>query len=118
MSDSFFISDDPLVWCGIMVLTNHPLQLGGSGGSETGQYVLGDDALGVLRDIKKWLRHYDEKANRMDVARCLAEAKLVNRDLIPILAISGDEEAMSKNKFQARIALSCCAYLPLLFSGG
>ncbi|EDN11271.1 predicted protein [Histoplasma mississippiense (nom. inval.)] len=42
--------------------------LGGSGSSNTGKYVLGDDALACLRDIKKWLKFYDEKANRMDVA--------------------------------------------------
>ncbi|KKZ63065.1 replication fork protection complex subunit Tof1/Swi1 [[Emmonsia] crescens] len=51
--------------------------LGGSGSSDTGKYVLGDDALACLRDIKRWLKFYDEKANRMDVARCLAEANLM-----------------------------------------
>ncbi|EER44756.1 topoisomerase I [Histoplasma capsulatum H143] len=65
--------------------------LGGSGSSNTGKYVLGDDALACLRDIKRWLKFYDEKANRMDVARCLAETNLVNRDLIPILALLGDD---------------------------
>ncbi|PGH11442.1 hypothetical protein AJ80_07121 [Polytolypa hystricis UAMH7299] len=83
--------------------------LGGTGGSDTGQYVLGDDALACLRDIKKWLKFYDEKANRMDVARCLAEAELVNRDLLPILALYGD--AAQDDKHKSRILLACLELL-------
>jgi replication fork protection complex subunit Tof1/Swi1 len=70
-----------------------------------GQYQLGDDALEVLRDIKRWIRFYDEKTNRMDVARCLYEANLIQGDLLPILAMWRD--ASSDTKFKARIALAC-----------
>ncbi|KAI1108639.1 timeless protein-domain-containing protein [Nemania sp. NC0429] len=70
-----------------------------------GRYVLGDSALEVLRDIKKWIRFYDEKTNRMDVARCLAEANLVDGDLLHILATW--PENATDNKTKARIALAC-----------
>ncbi|OJD28497.1 hypothetical protein ACJ73_00096 [Blastomyces percursus] len=83
--------------------------LGGSGSSDTGKYILGDDALACLRDIKRWLKFYDEKANRMDVARCLAEANLVNRDLIPILTLWGD--GIHDDKHKSRIALACLELL-------
>ena len=84
-------------------------QLGGSSTDDDGRYVLGDDALAVLRDLKRWLKLYDEKNNRLDVARCLAEAKLVGGDLIPILA-SWPEDA-KENKLKARVALACLEVL-------
>lgn len=67
--------------------------------------MLGDSALEVLRDIKKWIRFYDEKTNRMDVARCLSEANIIDGDLLHILA-SWPENA-TENKFKARAALAC-----------
>jgi replication fork protection complex subunit Tof1/Swi1 len=79
-------------------------QLGGTSTDDDGRYVLGDDALAVLRDLKRWLKLYDEKNNRLDVARCLAEAKLVGGDLIPILA-SWPEDG-KENKLKARVALA------------
>ncbi|KAI0457041.1 timeless protein-domain-containing protein [Xylaria acuta] len=72
---------------------------------DEGKYVLGDSALEVLRDIKKWLRFYDEKTNRMDVARCLAEANIVEGDLLHILATW--PENATDNKIKARAALAC-----------
>ncbi len=72
---------------------------------DDGRYKLGDDALEVLRDIKKWIRFYDEKTNRMDVARCLADANIVGGDLLQILAMWTENE--TNNKFKARIALAC-----------
>ncbi|KAI1424413.1 timeless protein-domain-containing protein [Xylaria sp. FL1777] len=74
-------------------------------GDDEGRYVLGDSALEVLRDIKRWIRFYDEKTNRMDVARCLAEANLVNGDLLHILAAW--PENATDNKSKARAALAC-----------
>lgn len=71
--------------------------------------MLGDDALACLRDIKRWLKLYDEKNNRMDVARCLGEANLINGDLLPILSLwwaSGQN-----NKHMTRIALACLELL-------
>lgn len=32
-----------------------------------GKYVLGDEALAVLKDLRRWLKLYDEKLNRYDV---------------------------------------------------
>ncbi|EXJ85662.1 replication fork protection complex subunit Tof1/Swi1 [Capronia coronata CBS 617.96] len=83
--------------------------LGGSSTDDDGQYVLGDDALACLRDLKRWLKLYDEKNNKLDVARCLAEAKLVGGDLIPILASWPDDG--KENKSKARVALACLELL-------
>ncbi|OQU95032.1 Timeles protein domain-containing protein [Cladophialophora immunda] len=83
--------------------------LGGSSTDDDGHYVLGDDALACLRDLKRWLKLYDEKNNRLDVARCLAEAKLVGGDLVPILA-SWPEDG-KENKLKARVALACLEVL-------
>lgn len=81
------------------------LQLGGVSTDDDGRYQLGDDALEVLRDLQRWIRFYDEKTNRMDVARCIYEANLIEGDLLPILA-TWPENAMD-SKFKARIALAC-----------
>ncbi|KAL3475311.1 timeless protein-domain-containing protein [Aspergillus californicus] len=83
--------------------------LGGFNGDDAGRYVLGDDSLACLRDIKRWLKLYDEKFNRMDVARCLGEANLVNGDLIQILALwwNGGQQS----KYMSRIALACVELL-------
>lgn len=70
---------------------------------------MGDDALACLKDLKKWLKLHDEKANRLDVARCLAEANLVNGDLLEILA-TWPEEA-TEDKLKSKIALACCSYI-------
>ena len=81
------------------------MQLGGTGAEEDGRYVLGDDALAVLKDIKRWLKLYDEKLHRLDVARCLAEANLVKGDLLEILATWPESE--EEDKIRAKIALAC-----------
>jgi replication fork protection complex subunit Tof1/Swi1 len=81
------------------------LQLGGYSIDDDDSYKLGDDALDVLRDLKKWIRFYDEKTNRMDVARCLAEANIVGTDLLQILATWPPSE--NDSKYKARIALAC-----------
>lgn len=71
--------------------------------------MLGDDALACLKDLKKWLRLHDEKANRLDVARCLAEANLVNGDLLEVLAAWS--ESMSEDKVKLKICLACLELL-------
>ncbi|RMZ91813.1 hypothetical protein DV736_g947, partial [Chaetothyriales sp. CBS 134916] len=83
--------------------------LGGSSADEDGRYILGDDALACLRDLKRWLKLYDEKLNRLDVARCLAEAKLVTGDLLPILT-SWKEDGRN-DRLKARVALACLELL-------
>lgn len=87
------------------------VQLGGTGADEDGRYVLGDDALACLKDIKKWLKLHDEKANRLDVARCLAEANLVSGDLLPILA-AWPEQAVD-DRIRGKVALACCMYVQI-----
>ena len=76
--------------------------------------MLGDDALACLKDLKKWLKLYDEKANRLDVARCLAEANLVQGDLLEILGAW--PEHATDDRVKSKIALACCTSLPT-FSG-
>ena len=71
--------------------------------------MLGDDALACLKDLKKWLKLHDEKANRLDVARCLAEANLVKGDLLEILAAWA--EAATEDKLKSKIALACLELL-------
>lgn len=71
--------------------------------------MLGDDALACLRDLKRWLKLYDEKTNRLDVARCLAEANLVNGDILPILATWTEE--VNTDRLKARLALACLELL-------
>ncbi|KAK4201960.1 putative topoisomerase 1-associated factor 1 [Triangularia verruculosa] len=73
--------------------------------SDDDKYKLGDDALEVLRDLKKWIRFYDEKTNRMDVARCLAEANIVCTDLLQILALWPPSD--NDSKYRSKIALAC-----------
>jgi replication fork protection complex subunit Tof1/Swi1 len=58
-----------------------------------------------LRELKKWIRFYDEKTNRMDVARCLAEANLVGSDLLHILATWPPSD--NDSKYKSRIAMAC-----------
>ncbi|KAJ8102866.1 timeless protein-domain-containing protein [Lipomyces tetrasporus] len=65
-------------------------------------YVLGDDALACLKDLKRWLKAYDEKLNRLEVARTIAETSLVTEDLLHILT-------NTTNEF--RIALACVELL-------
>ena len=70
---------------------------------------MGDDALDVLRDLKKWIRFYDEKMNRMDVARCISDSGVADTDLLQIMALW--TEAESDSKFKARLALACLEVL-------
>lgn len=67
---------------------------------------MGDDALACLKDLKKWLKLHDEKANRLDVARCLAEANVVSGDLLEILA--GWPEEATNDRIRSKVALACC----------
>ena len=73
------------------------------------RYAVGDDALAVLNDLVRWLRLYDEKTNRFDVKRCMAEANLFKGDLLEILALWPEEEQESKLK--SKLALACLQLL-------
>ena len=61
--------------------------------------------MAVLKDIKRWLKLYDEKLNRLDVARVLAERNLVKGDLLEILSIWPENE--TDDKLKSKIALAC-----------
>lgn len=52
---------------------------------------------------------YDEKTNRLDVNRCLAEANLVKGDLLEILAAWPDDGA--ENRLRSRIGQACLELL-------
>ena len=74
------------------------------------RYAIGDDALAVLNDLLRWLRLYDEKTNRYDVKRCLAEANLVKGDLLEILAL-WPEDGQENNRLKSKLALACLQLL-------
>ncbi|KAK0663843.1 Topoisomerase 1-associated factor 1 [Lasiodiplodia hormozganensis] len=78
--------------------------VGGSSIEFEGRYVLGDDALACLKDIRRWLRLYDQRLNRHDVARCLAEADVVKGDLCEILALWTEERMNDTLKRKAALA--------------
>ena len=84
--------------------------LGGRDPTEPGNpYVLGDDGLGCLRDIKRWLQLYDEKRDVWDVKSALASINLVSDDLCPILASWTLSDAEDEHK--RRISLACVEIL-------
>ncbi|KAK9448610.1 timeless protein-domain-containing protein [Limtongia smithiae] len=83
-------------------------------------YILGDDALGCLKDLKLWIKMFDEKHNRLDVARVISETNLVTEDLITI--INNWQEAGRPKGTHYRIVLACLELLvplswPLLLEG-
>ncbi|KAG9969977.1 timeless-domain-containing protein, partial [Aureobasidium melanogenum] len=86
--------------------------IGGSSTVHEGQYLLGDDALACLKDLSRWIRSYDDRMNRHDVKRCMAEANLLRGDLLPILAQQGDKT--DRSALATKIALSCLDLLNTL----
>ena len=85
------------------------MQLGGVSIEQHGRYVLGDDALACLKDLRRWIKLYDQRFNRLDVQRVLAESNLVKGDLLEILA-SWPENA-AQDSLRSKIALACCQYI-------
>jgi replication fork protection complex subunit Tof1/Swi1 len=73
-------------------------------------YVLGDDALGCLKDLKKWIKFYGS-SGKLDALRCIAETNLVSLDICQILGRFKEGEENDKMKY--RLVLNCCA--PLLY---
>ena len=65
--------------------------------------------MAVLKDIRKWLKLYDQKTNRLDVARCLAEANLVQGDLLEILASWPEEQ--KEDRLRSKISFACLELL-------
>ncbi|KAH7046053.1 timeless protein-domain-containing protein [Macrophomina phaseolina] len=83
--------------------------VGGSSIEQEGRYVLGDDALACLKDLRRWLRLYDQRLNRHDVARCLAEADVVKGDLCEILGQWTEER--TNHGLKPKAALACMEIL-------
>jgi replication fork protection complex subunit Tof1/Swi1 len=94
--------------------------LGGIEHAQPGHpYVLGDDALGCLKDIKKWVKFYGSNG-KLDALRCIAETNLVSLDLCQILGHF--TEGQENDKMKWRLALNCRTFrnlhaLTLRFSG-
>jgi len=58
-----------------------------------------------LKDLRRWIKFYDQKLNRLDVHRVLAESNLVKGDLLEILA--GWPEDAAEDQLKSKIALAC-----------
>ena len=84
------------------------IQLGGRGADEDGRYMLGDDALACLKDLRRWLRLYDDKSNRLDVSTSLAKANLVTGDLLEILSLW--REDLQEDRYLSKLSLACREY--------
>jgi len=70
-------------------------------------YVLGDDALGCLKDLKKWVKFYGA-SGKFDALRCIADTNLVSLDLCQILG--SFREGQENDKVKWRMALNCCNF--------
>lgn len=57
-----------------------------------------------MKDLKRWIRFYDQKLGRYDVQRVLAESNLLKGDLLEILASWTEEQ--TNNKLRAKVALA------------
>ncbi|KAK9457828.1 timeless protein-domain-containing protein [Dipodascopsis uninucleata] len=76
-------------------------------------YVLGDDALACLRDLKNWIKVYDEHLGRLEVARTIAETSLVTEDLLEIM-VDWEKVANRGLKNREKIALASVELLVYL----
>ena len=70
-------------------------------------YVLGDDALGCLKDLKKWVKFYGA-SSKLDALRCIADTNLVSLDICQILG--SFKEGQENDKIKWRMALNCRTY--------
>ncbi|KAG4306463.1 hypothetical protein PORY_000451 [Pneumocystis oryctolagi] len=95
------------------VIHNLVSALGGCDFSlEDKPYILGDDGLACLKDLKRWLQYYDEKYGSWDVRRILADTNFVEGDLCPILAMWDPSNMEDKVKW--RLSLACVELLVVL----
>lgn len=68
-----------------------------------------------MKDLRRWIRFYDEKLDRLDVQRVLAESNFLKGDILEILGDWPDTDAA--NGFRSRIALLCLElFVPLTWS--
>lgn len=71
------------------------------GGKEGDTYVLGDEALGCLKDLKKFWRK-DDTDDERTVARIFWESRVLSNDLVPILL-----ETAGKGYVEHKCAIAC-----------
>lgn len=73
--------------------------------TEDEPYILGDDGLACLKDLKRWLQYYDETYHSWDVKRILADTNFVEKDLCPILNMW--DPLNMEDKVKWRLSLAC-----------
>lgn len=71
------------------------------GGQQGGQYILGDEAYGCLKDLKKLWRK-DDTDDERTVARIFWKTRVFQNDLVPILL-----ETAGKGNVEDRCAVLC-----------
>jgi replication fork protection complex subunit Tof1/Swi1 len=71
------------------------------GGHEGSTYVLGDEAYGCLKDLKKYWRK-DDTDDERTVARIFWEARVLPNDLVPIIF-----ETAGKGRVEDKCAIAC-----------
>ncbi|KZO99089.1 timeless-domain-containing protein [Calocera viscosa TUFC12733] len=71
-------------------ITNTISALGAPSPADPSLYVLGDDVLGCLRDLKRYWRRDDNDEERT-VARIFAKSNLLENDLVPILVQTAEK---------------------------
>lgn len=71
------------------------------GGQQGGKYVLGDEAYGCLKDLKKFWRKDDTDDDRT-VARIFWKARVLQNDLVPIIL-----ETAGKGVVEDKCAIIC-----------
>lgn len=77
-------------------------------------YRMGIDALSCLKDIKRWIRTVDDRADSWDVAAACADCELLKNDLCVILA-QWEEQSVNKQVRNANyMNMMCLAVLELL----
>ncbi|ORZ26588.1 timeless protein-domain-containing protein [Lobosporangium transversale] len=67
------------------------------------EYVMGDECLGCLKDIKKFIKYYDEPGDNV-VLTFLGKMKILEKDLIPIILLNSPAE---DNPVKERLILAC-----------
>ncbi|KAI1320607.1 Topoisomerase 1-associated factor 1 [Mortierella claussenii] len=66
-------------------------------------YIMGDECLGCLKDIKKFIKYYDEPGDNV-VLTFLGKMNILEKDLIPIMLLNSPAEG---NPVKERIILAC-----------
>ncbi|KAF9207018.1 hypothetical protein BGZ49_001354 [Haplosporangium sp. Z 27] len=65
-------------------------------------YIMGDECLGCLKDIKKFIKYFDEPGNNV-VLTFLGKLGILEKDLIPIMLLNSPPN----NPVKERLVLAC-----------